>query len=76
MKLIKKFLPSINIIDFFYLGLFICAFYIKFYPYVFIFLLLYIFVYRLSFSFDEDKFNKFIKFTNFQNYKVSELRGH
>ena len=73
MKLIKKFLPSINIVDFFYLGLFIWAFYIKFYPYVFIFLLLYIFVYRLSFSFDEEKFNKFIKFTNFQNYKVSEL---
>ena len=72
MKIIKKILPSIDILDFVALGLLIFSFYIRFYPFIFIFLL-HVFVYRLSFSFGEERLNKFIKFTNFQNYKVSEL---
>ena len=73
MKLIKKFLPSIDILDFVALGLLIYSFYINlFFPFVFLFLL-HVFVYRLSFSFCEERLNKFIKFTNFKNYKVSEL---
>lgn len=35
-----------------------------------IWLLFFVFIYRLSFSFDEEKINQFINFTNFKDYKV------
>lgn len=37
-----------------------------------IWLLFFVFIYRLSFSFEEEKINKFINFTNFKGYKIPQ----
>ena len=42
------------------------------YVFLIIWLLYFVFIYRLSFSFEEEKINKFIKFTNFKGYKIPQ----
>ena len=53
-------------------AIFLFAIFYQSVPYIIliIWLLFFVFVYRLSFSFEEEKINQFINFTNFKGYKV------
>ena len=68
----NMFPKSLTGFDVLITAIFLFAIFYQSVPYIIliIWLLFFVFIYRLSFSFEEEKINKFINFTNFKGYKV------